>query len=110
MLWSFGISLLNLKYIPYILLERSAILGTSTGGFSNSTNSKMSNQHRAIRREYQPVGLTLLKNLLAAGRDLLSTLWWVVSWLLAYLVCLFVFLFVFDCFLKKIWSIIENIS
>jgi hypothetical protein len=45
----------------------------------------MNNQRRAIRREFESVGLILLKNLLGAGWGLLSTLRWVGSWLPTYL-------------------------
>ena len=37
------------------------------------------NQRRAIRREFEPIGPTMLKNPLDAGWGLLPTLWWVSS-------------------------------
>ena len=45
----------------------------------------ISNQHQAIQRNFEPIGLTLLKNPLGARWGLLSTLRWVASWLPTYL-------------------------
>ena len=45
-------------------------------------NEWINNQRRAIRREFEPVGPTLLKNPLGAGWGLLPTLQWMGFWLL----------------------------
>ena len=52
-------------------------------------NKEINNQHRAIRREFQSVGLTLLKNPVGAWWGLLPTLQWVGSWLPTYMTSIF---------------------
>ena len=52
------------------------------------TTTNINNHHRAIRREFEPVGPTLLKSPLRAGWGLLPTLQWAGSWLPTNLVTL----------------------
>ena len=48
-------------------------------------NKYINDQHWAIRREFEPVGPTVLENPLGARWGLLPTLQWVGSWLPTYL-------------------------
>ena len=60
---------MGLTWLPSSQLESPLLVG-------------IDNQHRAIQCKFQPVGLTLLKNLLGAWWGLLPTLRWVGSWFL----------------------------
>ena len=67
---------MGLTWLPSSQLESPLLVG-------------IDNQHRAIQCKFQPVDLTLLKNLLGAWWGLLPTLRWVGSWLPTYLVSFF---------------------
>ena len=63
------------------------------------------NHSQAIRREFEPVGPTLLKNLLGAGWGLPLTLRWADSWLPTYLaIVVFFFRQVKSRFHNGIWK------